>query len=226
MGNAANSHGGSGTADKLASHCMINGKLYAWLEEMYRREEKARIITMPSNSGVQENQILNILESFERRYGETDRITLHTYDRDFSERETKIKKHRLWRHTKTPDIFREMVFSLDSDVATFVWFDLCGGLSENVRKGTLNTGLYVLNHPCSEVYYTLQVKGCRNLGCASVIERLYKSSGNQLDTNIKITTEAIKALLPYKTKSETLYVYQRRVAYYAVIGFKYESLMG
>lgn len=189
----------------------------AWIDERFMQKEQSRIITMPADSGLQENQILEYIMELELKHMTSSPVKLLTYDDRFDAAETGIKHTEHWRHTRCSDIFKEMVETLEP-MTTLVWFDMCGPLAESTRVGMLRA--MPLLSAGSVLFVTLQVHACR-LQTKSLLSKLYRKYGGTAEQNISVTTVCLQGLAsPLEADTIMVAPYRRRSATFCVFGFK------
>ncbi len=119
----------SKSEEKIKSHKKINKFLFPWINfYKFNPSQPVTVITMPSNSGIHETQILNQIKNTQ--------ITLRTFDKNYTSEQTNIvcPPNTRWEHKKA-DIFKSLNLLDLSGHKIAVWFDFCGSLSDEIFDG-------------------------------------------------------------------------------------------
>jgi hypothetical protein len=109
--------------EKKESHIRINDLLFQWMEV----QTEGVVITMPSNTGRQENEILRQI------YRTRSKIRLKTFDKFLEKEQIEIYDPvgGVWEHHRG-DIFK---ITKTPPSNTALWLDLMGGLTNNAENG-------------------------------------------------------------------------------------------
>ena len=108
--------------EKKESHLRINDLLFQWMEV----QTEGIVITMPSNKGRQENEILRQI------HRTRSKIRLKTFDKFLEKEQIEIYDPvGVWEHHKG-DIFK---ITKTPPSNTAIWLDLMGGLTNNAENG-------------------------------------------------------------------------------------------
>jgi hypothetical protein len=196
----------SRSSEKLDTH----KAMWPYLKQFIDSHESGYIATMPADSGKQENEILDYLDSLP----EGKKIKLCTFDNQLDVVSTNVKYHPAHNH-HICDVFSGVKRTIPPG-ACFIWFDLCGALTDRTVDG-----LRGIEHIVKEgyVFVTLQIHGCRGLQQHHIVRNLYNRSGNTPEGNLKISEELVASLLP---SSELVYsaMYRRNTSTYCVLGLR------
>jgi hypothetical protein len=203
--------------EKIESHRRINAILYRWLEFHKASGRVVRVVTMPANSGKQENQILEHIE--DKGF---DNVVLHTYDNQFRGEETGIKRNSVrWKHVLCKDIFTALYNENFSETPIAAWFDLMGGLSDQNKQGLQKCVAKLFDHG-SLIWITLQVHGARGVFKCNT-KQVYDAWASTPEGRVAITdsllVEAVKETGKYIRPTMPPYVYRRATTTYAVYGY-------
>lgn len=186
---------------------MINRILFPWI-----RKRQGRVITMPANSGKQENLILDAIQE------SGSKSKLFTCDREFKKNETNIsEQYSGWEEHHVGDIFEWLLSNDMLPAPTAVWFDMCGPLTLANLDGIVGSTIK-LCASSSLLFVTLCVHGARGLINDSITKKIYSHTLCP-QMRAELTEEILKVhISPYK-KIKALrepYVYRRNAATFAV----------
>lgn len=213
-------YGGVHSSEKMETYGKINPILFEWISDKFNKSIPSRVITMPAESGVQENQILEHIKTLEKQFAKGSSVKLFTYDNRVAWFQTNINTvdyQKYWWHSKCEDIFTSMLHGLEK-APTAVWFDLCGGLSDSVCVGLHAVSKKLLTDD-SLIFITLQIRNCRGGVNQQLAEKYAEALG--IRENIKATEEKLSSLIITFDLTKVMQkVYYRASTTFCVLGYK------
>jgi len=187
--------------EKHQSHKRINAFFMPWIEHHIRNDSDAVLATMPAQSGLQENVLLDYIEQQDRR--QRNNVKLLTFDTCLAWKETNIKQHHKrtrWEH-HVSDIFAGLLeHSVSGPHA--VWFDLTGGLSDKNLKGITDCvdQLFVSG---SLMFVTFQIHAVRCLSGNSTFQTYHMTSNTPVG-NVIHTERLLESAVKQKCVGKTI----------------------
>lgn len=195
--------------EKRESHLRINELIFKWIDV----QNDGIVITMPADSGRQENDIIRQIHKTRSR------VKLKTFDKFLNREETGIYDPLgVWEHHKG-DVLK---LTKTPPANTAVWLDLMGGLTNNAESGIRK---HVSRFGDNNLLFvTLAIGGAMRAFNEdnALVASTYKSSrfSRTMSTDLRLYEILVDAADNKKVSSVMQpYVYRRPKTTYGVFGY-------